>query len=99
MRRLRAWLRSQWRGLRNPAQLDADMADEMRLHIEMDAERRIQQGIDPQEARRQAAIAFGGLEKYRGASRDALGFSWARGLSVDLKLGLRMLGKYPGLTA
>ena len=86
-------------GLGRPAQHDADMADEMRFHIEMDAERRIRQGVKPEEARRQAAVAFGGIDKYRGASRDALGFSWARGLAVDLKLGLRMLLKYPGLTA
>ena len=74
------------------------MDDEMRFHIEMDAERRIAQGVDAEEARRLAAVAFGGVEKYRGASRDVLGFSWARGLSVDLKLGSRMLAKYPGLT-
>ena len=43
-------------------------------------------------------MAFGGVEKYRGAGRDALRFTWARGLSVDLKLGLRMLAKSPGLT-
>jgi hypothetical protein len=77
MRGVAAYFRSQWRGLRRPAQIDADMNDEMRLHIEMDAERRIQQGMDPAEARRQAAVAFGGVEKYRGASRDALGFTWA----------------------
>ena len=98
MRRLLSSLRSHWRGLRSPAQLDADMDDEMRFHIDMDAKRRIAQGVDPHEAQRLAAVAFGGVEKYRGASRDALGFSWARGLSVDLKLGVRMLAKFPGLT-
>ena len=65
----------------------------MRFHIEMDAQRRMAQGVDADEARRQAALAFGGIEKYRGASRDVLGFSWARGLSIDLKLGMRMLAK------
>ena len=98
MRGLLAWLRSHWRALRSPARVDADMHDEMRLHIEMDAERRMRQGLDAEEARRQAAMAFGGIETWRGASRDALGFTWARGLSIDLKLGSRMLAKYPGLT-
>jgi putative ABC transport system permease protein len=56
------------------------------------------QGLDAGEARRQATLAFGGIETWRGASRDALGFTWARGLSLDLKLGSRMLAKYPGLT-
>src|SRR5262245_16187636 len=76
------------------------MDDEMRFHIEMEAERLIRtRGLDLAEARRQAAISFGGVEKYRGAGRDALGISWLRGCSTDLKLGTRMLRKYPGLTA
>ena len=98
MKSLIAYLRSFWRGLRRPAELDADMNDEMRFHIDMEAKRFMQRGLDAAEARRQAALAFGGVEKYRGASRDALGFTWLRGLSTDLKLGTRMLRKYPGLT-
>jgi putative ABC transport system permease protein len=98
VRPLLARARSFWRGLRRPAQLDADMADEMRFHIEMEAQRRIADGLDPIEAHRQAAIAFGGVEKYRGAARDVLGVTWLRGMSTDLKLGLRMLAKNPGLT-
>jgi putative ABC transport system permease protein len=86
-------------GFRKAAELDATMADEMRFHVDMEAERLTRRGVDPQEARRQAAINFGGVHKYRGAALDALGFTWARGLSVDLKLGVRMLTKYPGLTA
>ncbi|HUQ89308.1 MAG TPA: ABC transporter permease [Vicinamibacterales bacterium] len=99
MRSLIANLRACWRGLRRPAQIDADMNDEMRFHIEMEAQRLQQGGLSADEAQRQAAIAFGGIEKYRGAGRDAFGFTWMRGLSVDLKLGMRMLRKYPGLTA
>jgi predicted permease len=100
MKGLLARVRSYWHGLRRPAHVDADMADEMRFHIEMEAQRLMTtRGLDAGEARRQAAIAFGGVEKYRGAGRDALGFSWARGMSTDMKLGVRMLRKYPGLTA
>ena len=93
-----AFLRSHWQGLRRPGQVDADMRDEMHFHIDMEAQRLMRRGVDPAEARRQAAIAFGGVEKYRGAGRDALHFTWLRGLSTDLKLGTRMLRKYPGLT-
>ena len=100
MRGVLARLRSLWRGLRKPAQVDADMAEEMRFHLEMETRRLITaRGLSNDEARRQAAIAFGGVEKYRGAARDVLHFTWARGLSVDVKLGARMLAKYPGLTA
>jgi predicted permease len=100
IRGLWARVRSYWHGLRRPGRVDADIADEMRFHIEMETERLITaRGLDPDEARRQAAIAFGGVEKYRGAGLDVLGLSWARGLSTDMKLGIRMLRKYPGLTA
>jgi len=99
MRSLIAQLRALWRGLHRPSEVDADMNDEMRFHIEMESKRLQQRGLSADEATRQAAIAFGGVEKYRGAGRDAFGFTWMRGLSVDLKLGLRMLRKSPGLTA
>ena len=39
MRGVLARVRSFWHGLRKPAQVDADMADEMRFHIEMEAQR------------------------------------------------------------
>src|SRR6478672_7104124 len=88
MQTLVALFRSLWSGLRRPSQLDAEMDEEMRFHIEMEADRlKRQRGLDQREAYRQAAIAFGGIEKYRGAGRDALGVTWARGLSTDLKLG------------
>jgi len=99
MRSLLAHLRAFWRGVRQPSRLDRDMNDEMRFHIEMEADRLRQRGLSPDEAARQAAIVFGGVEKHRGAGRDALGLTWTRGLSTDLKLGMRMLRKYPGLTA
>ncbi|MEO5740434.1 MAG: ABC transporter permease [Vicinamibacterales bacterium] len=98
MHHLFAYLRSFVKGLRRPSQLDADMNDEMRFHIEMEARRLQQQGLDRMEAHRRAAVAFGGVEKYRGAGRDVLGLTWARGMSTDFKLGTRMLRKYPGLT-
>ncbi|MDP1570562.1 MAG: ABC transporter permease [Vicinamibacterales bacterium] len=100
MRGIFARVASLWRGLRHPDTLDAGMADEMQFHLEQDAERLMREhGLDAVEARRQAALRFGGVEKYRGAARDALHLTWARGLSVDVKLSLRILGRYPGLTA
>jgi predicted permease len=79
--------------------MDAEMNEEMRFHIEMETTRLMQErGLDAVEAHRQAAIAFGGIEKFRGAGRDALRLTWLRGLDTDLRLGLRMLRKNPGLT-
>jgi putative ABC transport system permease protein len=78
---------------------DSRMSDEFRFHIEMEAaELMRQQGLSPQEARRRALVAFGGVEKHKEAMRDGRGAAWFTGLSLDLKLGGRMLVKYPVLT-
>lgn len=100
METLFARLRSYARQLRHAEAMSAEMDEEMRFHLEMEAERlRRERGLDPTEARRKAAIAFGGVEKYRGAGLDALGLGWLTGLKLDLKLGGRMLVKHPALTA
>jgi putative ABC transport system permease protein len=92
-------LRSVWRALRRSKQLDADMQEEMRFHIQMEAERlRRVEGLDPQEARRRAHRGFGGVEKYKEEGREARGFGWLESLSLDARLGVRMLAKHRWLT-
>ena len=75
------------------------MDEEIRFHVEMEAERLVrEEHLSPEEARRRALVAFGGVEKYREELRDGRDSGWLTGLSLDLKLGARMLIKYPGLT-
>jgi putative ABC transport system permease protein len=74
------------------------MNDELAFHIEMETARLRAEGLDAVEARRRALVAFGGVEKHKEAMRDGRGFAWLGGLTLDLKLGGRMLVKYPGLT-
>ena len=91
--------RERLRGLFFRSREDAEMDEEMRFHLEMETERRMREdGLDRAEARRQAGIAFGGVEKHREEVRDARGLAWVTGLSLDFRLGVRMLVKYPGLT-
>jgi predicted permease len=79
---------------------EARMRREFDLHIDMEAEHLVRaQGLTPDEARRQARVAFGGAEGHREALRDGRGLAWLGGFSLDLKLGLRMFLKYPGLSA
>ncbi|HEX7117830.1 MAG TPA: ABC transporter permease [Longimicrobiales bacterium] len=78
---------------------EARMDEEFRFHVEMEAERLVREaGLAPAEARRRALAAFGGREKYREEMRDGRGLAWLGGLRLDLKLGARMLVKYPVLT-
>jgi hypothetical protein len=46
------------------------MDDEMRLHIELEAAELARSGITPDEARRQARVAFGGVDRFKEESRD-----------------------------
>jgi len=78
---------------------ESRMNDEFRFHLEMETDRLMRaKGRAPDEARRQALAAFGGVEKHKEAMRDGRGLAWLGGTSLDVKLGVRMLLKYPGLT-
>jgi putative ABC transport system permease protein len=78
---------------------ESRMDQEFRFHLEMETERLMrEEGLDAVEARRRALIAFGGVEKHKETLREERGTAWFNGMSLDLKLGFRMLAKYPGLT-
>ena len=78
---------------------EARMDEEIALHIEMETGRLVrEQGRSPEEARRQALVAFGGVERHKAELRDGRGLSWLTGISLDFRLAFRMLMKYPGLT-
>ena len=78
---------------------ESRMSDEIAFHLEMEAERLVrEQGLEPNEARHRALAAFGGVENHKEALRSDRGLAWLAGMSLDLKLGLRMMLKYPGLT-
>jgi hypothetical protein len=93
--------RSLWRGLRRRADVEAEMAEEFRLHQELRAADLVRAGLAPAEAARQARLDFGCAELHKDAAREARGLGPLDGLRVswlDFKLGVRMLVKYPGLT-
>jgi predicted permease len=88
-----------WRAWWSGSRLDIAMDDEMRFHIEMESDRLVRErGLDAREARRQALLAFGGVEKFKEQGRDTRGLRWLDVLSLDARLGVRMLVKYRGLT-
>ena len=78
---------------------ESRMAQEIGFHVDMETERLVrEQRLDAVEARRRALVAFGGIERHKEELRDGRGRAWFDAFSLDLKLGGRMLVKYPGLT-
>ena len=72
------WLTRLRRGLRRD-RFEAEMADELRTHLEMEAAARQARGASPEAARREAAMAFGHVESLRRPSgTGGPGSGWRR---------------------
>jgi hypothetical protein len=61
---------SRLRNAIRPQQLDEDLADEMRDHMERRIVTLREKGVTPEEARRQATIGFGNITNLNEQSRD-----------------------------
>jgi predicted permease len=96
-----ARVRSLWRGVVRTRQVDADLNEEFRLHIELRAADLVRAGMSPAEAARKARAEFGSTDRHLEKARTARGLRWfdeTRFSWLDVKLGSRMLLKYPVLT-
>lgn len=92
--RIRSWLVTALRRSRTESEMDA----ELRLHIESYANDLVLSSVPREEALRRACLEFGGLDRAKEESRDALGINLLESLRQDARYGLRMLGKSWGLT-
>ena len=71
---------------------------ELRFHLEQRIQDKVAGGMNPGEARRQAAIEFGGLEQIKELCREAQSGRWLETTLQDLRFGIRTLRRTPGFT-
>jgi putative ABC transport system permease protein len=84
------------RALFGRKRLEAEMAEEMRAHLELRAERNRVAGMSDEDARYAARASFGGVDQLKERARDDRGWVWLEQFFQDVRLGLRALRKNPG---
>lgn len=87
------------RALVRRAAADRDLAEELQFHLDMETEKLVRAGLDPDEARRRARVAFGGVERHKEEVRAIRGMRWLEDLAADIRFALRDLRRSPGFTA
>ena len=100
MRRFRFLIRAgrRLRKLLRPAAVAQEIAEELRLHIQLEAEDLVRQGVPPAEAERQARLALGGVARFTEEARDAWPLRWLQRVTVDVRYALRSLRRTPAFT-
>jgi predicted permease len=77
---------------------DDDLREELESHLAMETAENIRRGMHPEEARRQALLASGGLSVAMEAVRDRRGLPWIESMAADLRYALRALRHSPAFT-
>ena len=78
--------------------MEDEIDDELRYHLEREAEKHRRAGVAPEEALRRARLALGGSEQVKQRVRESRGTRLIDDLVQDLRYALRSFLKTPAIT-
>ena len=78
--------------------LDDELAEEIRLHLELRQRALMDGGMPPADAEREARRQFGNVMSIRERTRDQWGSVAVAAFLQDVRFGARMLARSPGLS-
>ena len=87
------------RGATSGPRAEDELREELESHVEMQTAENIRRGMRPDEARREALLASGGVSVAVDAVRDQRGLPWVAGIAHDIKFALRALRHSPAFTS
>jgi putative ABC transport system permease protein len=97
MSAIREWLQ-RLEGTFRKAPEDAEMEEELRLHVEMIADGLRRRGLLPEDAAREARLQAGSIAQAMERRRDQRGLPWLEDLIQDVRYGVRTLRRTPIFT-
>lgn len=92
-------LRFRFRALFRRGDVERELAEELRAHLDAETDRLIREGLPVADAERRARLALGGIEQVKEATRDARGIGAFETVQQDIVYALRGLRREPAFTA
>src|SRR5687768_14340159 len=82
-----------WRALTNKEEMDQELDEEMRFHLDRQIDQNIENGMSPEDARIAALKSFSRVDQSKEECRDARGVSFVENILRDVSYSLRVLLK------
>src|SRR5205814_5630459 len=83
----------------NNSKVEAELAREIDAHLALLEDEYLRQGMTPEDARRAAGIAYGGVEQATQLHRDERGFQALGQILQDTRYTFRQVRRSRGLSA
>jgi len=87
------------RSLFRRRQVESELDDEVRFHIEQQTDAYVAQGLSPAEARNTALRTFGGIEQHKEECRDMRRTELLNEIAQDVRYAIRVFERSPAFAA